>query len=1061
MAAVTVCGSCGNGLRDTAKFCDECGAPMSAAPEASGYKQVTVLFADVVRSMHMAATLDLERFRAVMTDLVETAAAVLRSYGGTVAHTGDGVMGLFGAPIAMEDHAFRGCLAALALQAEVQRLAASVERSDNVLLQVRVGLNSGRVIAGEIGSGSLGYTATGAAVGFAQRLESIAPPGAVMVSESTAQLTEDRVVLSDPESVRVRGFDEPVCARRLLSIRGRSSVMTSTEAGLVGRHREMAVLGTLVECSLTGHGAIGNVVGPPGIGKSRVVREAAAPAADRGIGVIWIFCESHARDIAFGAVVQLLRAVTGVTDLDDRSARARIRDKFPRSDEQDLLLLDELLGIADPTAPRPQIDPDARRRRLTALVNAATSARTQPLLVILEDAHWIDAVSESMITDFLTVTPGSPTTVLITSRPEYGGPLRHGHGARELVLAPLADSDIADLLEDLLGSDASLGELPAVVADRARGNPFFAEEMVRELVQRGVLTGARGNYVCDTDAAEVHVPATVQAAIEARMDRLSPSARRTLNAASVIGDRFGTDMLTALGIEPAVDELLGVDLIDQIRFTPPAQYAFRHPLIRAVAYESQLKTTRAEVHRRLAAVIAGAATSEDEHAAAIAEHLHAAGDLREAFGWHMRAATWSTSRDIAAARGNWERAKDIADRLAGDDVGQIAMRIAPRTMLCVTDWQARPVQKVWGRFTELRRLCARADDKVSLAIGMTGLATELLYAGRPGEGARLASEQMALLESIGDPTLTAGLSFVAFANWFNSGDFGQILAWSQRVVELTGGDPAMGGDFGVGSPLAVALTFRGIARWWLGHTGWRDDLDEAAAIALRSDPTTRALVIAWAQLSLIYGVSLADESVVRTVEEAARIAEICSNDFAVMGTQFTLGVTLLHRESEAERQRGLELMVRARDEFLPMRAPSLVPLTEVFIAREVARSGDRDPAITVMRRAVDELHRARRFGWAVCASDILVQTLLERNDTADPAAAQVEIDRLAMMATGADSVVLELTVLRLRALMAGTHGDDLTHRDLVRRYRTLATTHGYDGHIACADALQRRCPSDP
>ena len=211
---------------------------------------------------------------------------------------------------------------------------------------------------------------------------------------------------------------------------------------------------------------------------------------------------------------------------------------MPDADPEDLLLLDDLLGIADPDVALPQIDPDARRRRLTALINAASLARTEPALFIIEDAHWIDAVSESMLADFLTVIPRTPSMVLITSRPEYEGALTRVPGAQTIALGPLGDSDTAALLGELLGSDPSVGELAAIIAERAAGNPFFAEEMVRELVQRGVLAGERGGYVCRADAAEVSVPATVQAAIEARIDRLDSRAKRTLNAASVIGARF-------------------------------------------------------------------------------------------------------------------------------------------------------------------------------------------------------------------------------------------------------------------------------------------------------------------------------------------------------------------------------------------------------------------------------------------------------------------------------------------------------------------------------------------
>ena len=256
-----------------------------------------------------------------------------------------------------------------------------------------------------------------------------------------------------------------------------------------------------------------------------------------------------------------------------------------------------------------------------------------------------------------------------------------------------------------------------------------------------------------------------------------------------------------------------------------------------MAYESQLKSDRAELHRRVAAAIEQHdPASADENAALIAEHLESAGELHAAYGWHMRAGAWSTNRDIGAARVSWERARRIADALPADDPAQLSMRIAPRTMLCATDYQSREIRETPGRFAELRELCSAAGDKVSLAIGMTGVAAELLYASRPGEASRLASEQMAVLESIGDSNLTVGLALVAFAAWADTAEFGEILRWSQTVIDLAAGDPAKGAGFGFGSPLAVALAWRGAARWWLGRPGWRHDLHDAVAMARHSEP---------------------------------------------------------------------------------------------------------------------------------------------------------------------------------------------------------------------------------
>jgi class 3 adenylate cyclase/RecA/RadA recombinase len=1058
MTAGVACRSCGNALRDNAKFCDECGAPTAIPGDAAEYKHVTVLFADVVHSMDLAAALDAERYREVMSELVERSAAVVARYGGTVEYTGDGVMALFGAPVALEDHAFRACLTALDIQEATNRLAAEVARRDGVELRMRVGLNSGRVIAGDIGSGSLGYGVIGEQVGFAQRMESVAPPGGVMLSESTARLVEHRVILGEAELVHIKGSDEPVPARQLVAIGPRHGLIGRTEAAnLVGRHWEMAALEEVLDRAIGGRGAVVDVVGPPGIGKSRVAREAAALASARGVEVVWTFCESHARDIPFGAVTQLLRASTGVTDLDGDAARARVREQMPVGDPQDLLLLDDLLGIVDPDTALPQIDPDARRRRLTALINAASLARTEPALFVIEDAQWIDAVSESMLADFLTVISQTPSMVLITSRPEYRGALTRVPGAQTVALAPLADSDSAALLGELLGADPSVGELAAIVAERAAGNPFFAEEIVRELAQRSVLAGERGGYVCDTDAAEVTVPATVQAAIEARIDRLTTTAKRTLYAASVIGAHFDAELLAALGVDPMLDELLRTELIDQVRFAPSAEYAFRHPLIRAVAYESQLKSDRAQWHRHLAAAIEERAPGAvEENAALIAEHLEAAGELRAAYGWHMRAATWSTDRDLDAARLSWERAQRIADTLPDDDADQLSMRIAPRTMLCATDWQGRAVQESRGRrFAELRELCSAAGDKVSLAIGMTGLATELAYAGRSREGSRLVSEQMALLESIGDPTLTVGLSMVAFACWSDSGEFSELLRWSQTVVDLAAGDPAKGAGFGIGSPLAVALTWRGVARYWLGRPGWRQDLQDAVAMARISDPATLVAVVTWTYgWAIHYEVLRADDSAVRAIEEAVQTAERASNDVALSVAKYGLGGALLTRDAASDRNLGLELMMQARDIFLRRQVGlQMLPMIELWAAGERVRRGDRDAAIPVMRKAVDDLCQAGRLGHGVPGTGFLVEALLERGAEGDLTEAQEAIERLAKLRADQRSAMRDITLLRLRALLARARGDDVAYRDFMDRYRAMAESLGFEGHIAWAEAM--------
>ena len=793
MTAATACRTCGTEPREGARFCDGCGSPIALATERAEYKQVTVLFADVVHSMDIAAAVGAERLREIMAELANRCAAVVQRYGGTVdKFTGDGIMAVFGAPVALEDHAIRACLAALGVQEEAKALATDVQDRDGVDLRLRVGLNSGQVIAGEIGSGPFGYTAVGEQVGMAQRMESVAPPGGVMLSQSTARLVDGAAALGEPEFVHIKGADEPVAAQRLLSMEERHRPVERAESNLVGRRWEMSAVEGLLDRAVDGHGAVIGVVGPPGIGKSRLVREVAGMAARRGVEVFTAFCESHTSQVPFHVVTRLLRAATGVEGLDAQAARIRVRAQAFDAEAEDVLLFDDLLGIADPDTALPKIDPDARRRRLTALVNAASLADETPAVYVVEDAHWIDEVSESMLADFLSVVPQTPLLTLITYRPEYRGALAQVPGAQTIALAPLSDPETAALVSELLGPDPSVGELGRTIAERAAGTPFFAEEIVRELAERGVLRGKPGAYLSTEDASDVSVPATLQATIAARIDRLDSRAKRTLSAAAVVGSRFGLDLLTVLGVEPEVADLVAAQFIDQVKFTRHREYVFHHPLIRAVAYESQLKSDRADLHRRVATAIEQqSAGSLDENAALIAEHCEAAGDLHAAFDWHMRAGAWSTNRDIGAAVASWRRARQVADELPADDPDRLSMRISPRALLCATAFRVGGGGTETG-FDELRDLCVEAGDLRSLAIGMVGLVTAKFMNADRREASRLADELVRLLESIGDPTMTAALSLGAMSAKHEIGEMAEVLRLAQMVIDVADGDARKG-----------------------------------------------------------------------------------------------------------------------------------------------------------------------------------------------------------------------------------------------------------------------------
>ena len=461
------------------------------------------------------------------------------------------------------------------------------------------------------------------------------------------------------------------------------------------------------------------------------------------------------------------------------------------------------------------------------------------------------------------------------------------------------------------------------------------------------------------------------------------------------------------------------------------------------------------MHWRLAAAIeAREPESADQNAALIAEHLEAAGDLRVPTVGTCARPTWATYRDIGAARLSWESATRIADALTAEDPDLAAMCIAPRTMLCGIAWRLH-VNNVGDRFDELRKLCGAAGDKASLAIAMAGLVVDHTFQDRVREASRLASEAITLIESIGDPTLTVGLSFTPIRAKMASGEWSEMLRLSQRVIDLADGDPAKG-NFLFGSPLALAFAQRAIARYALGRPGWRDDLRRGLAMARGADSLSYVTVVSYVYSAGIpAGALRPDDSAVREIEEALAIAERSGENLQLGVAWLTLGLALVHRHTDAERDRGQKLLAEVREVFL--RGGHFLcdlPMLDVYVARETARRGDRDQAIPLMRDAVDHLVRnGQLLSWGIPATSVLVETLLDRGAESDVVEAEAAIERLAATPGDEGLAVRDIWLLRLRTLLARTHGDAAAYTHFRDRYRDMARTLGFEGHIAWAEAM--------
>ncbi len=382
------------------------------------------------------------------------------------------------------------------------------------------------------------------------------------------------------------------------------------------------------------------------------------------------------------------------------------------------------------------------------------------------------------------------------------------------------------------------------------------------------------------------------------------------------------------------------------------------------------------------------------------------------------------------------------------------MRIAPRTMLSGIAWRTH-VTVAGDRFDELRELCTAAGDKASLAIAMAGLVVDHGFRGRIREASRLASEAWALIESLGDPTLTVGLSFPVIYAKAHSGEWCDVLRWSQRAIDLAEGDPSRG-NFIFGCPLALAFTTRALARCCLGRPGWREDLHHGLAMARTADPLSYTTVVDYVYFpGISLGALAAHDPAVREMEDALRIAERSGDDMAVLLSPAMLGFALVHRHTDAERSSGQKLLAEVSD-VLRHRGHNLseLRLFNVYLARETARRGDRDGAIPLMFAAVDQMVcEGQLLSWGIPATGVLVETLLERGTENDIVDAEAAIERLAAAPADDGLAIRDVWLLRVRALLARARGDAAAYAHLRDRYCTMAKSLGFEGHIAWAEAM--------
>ena len=695
------CPTCGTLSPPGQRFCGECGSaiapgapPAAAGPFAARFgsphaytpkhladriltsktaiegerKQVTVLFADMKGSTELLADRDPEEARKILDPVLERMMEAVHRYEGTVNQVmGDGIMALFGAPLAHEDHAVRACYAALRMHEAIRRYTEDVRRAHGAEVQIRVGINSGDVVVRSVGSDlRMDYTAVGQTTHLAARMEQLAPAGTTRLTAETLRLAEEFVQVRPLGPIPVKGLAAPV---DVFELTGASAVRTRLQASrargfsrFVGRDAEMEQIRQAAAQARQGRGQLVAVVGEAGVGKSRLFHEFTRSHHVLGThGDGWRVLEassvSYGKATPFLPLAELLRGYFRIDDRDDlRTVRAKVMGTLltlDRALEDAVPAVLWILEVLEPGDAFLGLEPPQRRRRALESVKRALlrESQVQPLLLLFEDLHWIDAETQAVLDSLAESLGSAPILLAVNYRPEY----RHGWGSktyyRQLRIDPLPAESAAALLRALLGPDPSTVPLAPLLIARTEGNPLFLEESVRALVETGALAGEPGAYRLDRPAATIQMPATVQAILAARIDRLRPEIKRLLQAAAVVGKDVPVALLAAVGemaddiLHAALGELQTAELLYETRLFPDLEYTFKHALTHEVAYNGVLQERRRTLHATILETIERLhADRLGEHAEVLAHHAMRAAIPDKAIRYLREAGAKATAR---------------------------------------------------------------------------------------------------------------------------------------------------------------------------------------------------------------------------------------------------------------------------------------------------------------------------------------------------------------------------------------------------------------------------------
>ncbi len=769
-------------------------------------KQVTVLFADLKGSMELFADRDPEEVRKLLDPVLDHMMEAVHRFEGTVIHVlGDGIVALFGAPIAHEDAAVRACYAALRMQDTVKRYAEGVRQSEGIPIQIRVGLNSGEVVVRSIGSDlRMDYTVVGQTTNVAARMEQMAVPGSILISADTLAMAEGYVQVKPLGAMKVKGLDLPLEA---FEVTGAGTVRSRIEAAaarglarFVGREVELETLNRALDKARAGHGQVVALVGEPGVGKSRLFWEFIHSHRTHGWLVLEGGTASYGRSTVFLPVIDLLKGYFQIEPRDEpRRIREKVTGKIFSLDRALEPGLPAYLTLLDVPVDDPQwqaLDPPTRRQRtLNALKHLLLrESQVQPLGLALEDLHWIDSETQGLLDSLIESMPTASLLLLVNYRPEY----QHAWGGKsyytQLNIGPLPPETCEDLLLGLLGAHESLRALKRTLISQTQGNPFFLEESIRTLAETHVLVGERGAYRLDKPLAGIQVPATVQAILAARIDRLPPEEKRLLQAAAVIGVDVPFSLLEAIAeqtdeaLQRGLAHLQAAEFLYQTRLFPDVEYTFKHGLTYEVAYGSLLHERRRALHARIVGVIEALYPDRlTEQVERLAHHairgevweravryLYQAGARALDRSAHREAASYfeqalAALAHLPATRETREQAVDL--------------RLGLRNSLVPLG----EIEAVFGHLRDAEKLASALGDQLRLARVSIATSHHFLVTGNAAEARRCGQRAFDISATLGNLPLQVTVNLYLGAACLGVGELRQAEEHLGRTVQLLEG----------------------------------------------------------------------------------------------------------------------------------------------------------------------------------------------------------------------------------------------------------------------------------